>query len=112
MRQWANKLYNEANTACSGGAGYNMEAANAAATAIINTPMKLPAEQVKDNDFGQKSPWDVDLPKGAPRMPLDWPDPRAWPDGLPPKCYPQGVDANVWPNPSATKPEGWADWKW
>lgn len=115
MGQWALKMYNQANTACGGGAGYNMEAeqaaANAAATAIINTPMKLPAARKKDDDFGQLSPYDVELPKGAPRLPLDWPDPRAWP-GMPPDCYPQGVDPQVWPDYSGSKPEGWADWKW
>lgn len=46
LRQWSFKLYAEANTACGGTAGYQLEevqaATNAAATTIINKPMKLP----------------------------------------------------------------------
>jgi hypothetical protein len=46
LRQWSNKLYTQANTACGTSAGYELEeqqaAANAAATTIINAPMKLP----------------------------------------------------------------------
>jgi len=46
LRQWGLKLYEEANVACAGVAGYTaaeqQAAANAAATTIINEPMKLP----------------------------------------------------------------------
>lgn len=46
LRQWATKLYNQANTACSTAGGYTSQeqqaAANAAATVIVNAPMKLP----------------------------------------------------------------------
>jgi len=46
LRQWANKLYGQANSACAGAAGYSMAeqqaAANAAATTVMNAPMKLP----------------------------------------------------------------------
>lgn len=46
LRQWGNKLYGEANTACGTAGGYEaleqQAAANAAATTIINAPMALP----------------------------------------------------------------------
>lgn len=46
LRQWGNKLYTQANTACGGAAGYALAeqqaATNAAMTTIINAPMKLP----------------------------------------------------------------------
>lgn len=46
LRQWANKLYTQANTACSSAPGYSLAeqqaAANAAATTVMNAPMKLP----------------------------------------------------------------------
>lgn len=46
LRQWGNKLYGQANTACGTAAGYTLEelqaATNAAMTTIINAPMKLP----------------------------------------------------------------------
>jgi len=46
LRQWASKLYNQANTACSTAGGYTLAeqqaAANAAMTTVINPPMKLP----------------------------------------------------------------------
>lgn len=46
LRLWGNKLYGQANTACGTAGGYEMleqqAAANAAATTIINAPMKLP----------------------------------------------------------------------
>lgn len=46
LRAWGVKLYNQANTACASTAGWTgaeqMAAANAAATTIINAPMKLP----------------------------------------------------------------------
>jgi len=46
LRQWANKLYGQANTACSSAGGYGaleaQAAANAAATLVMNAPMKLP----------------------------------------------------------------------
>jgi hypothetical protein len=48
LRQWGNKFYNEANAACGGVAGYQMQlaqaATNAAMTTIMNAPMKLPPE--------------------------------------------------------------------
>lgn len=46
MRQWGDKLYAQANTACGSSGGYEMleqqAAANTAATTIMNAPMKLP----------------------------------------------------------------------
>lgn len=46
LRQWGNKLYGQANTACGTSGGYEMleqqAAANTAATMIMNAPMKLP----------------------------------------------------------------------
>jgi len=49
LRQWGNKLYGQANTACGTSGGYEMleqqAAANAAATTIMNAPMKLPPKK-------------------------------------------------------------------
>jgi len=49
LRQWGLKLYGQANTACGALGGYEMleqqAAANAAATTILNAPMKLPAKR-------------------------------------------------------------------
>lgn len=49
LRQWGNKLYGQANTACGTAGGYEMleqqAAANAAATTIMNAPMKLPPKK-------------------------------------------------------------------
>jgi len=49
LRQWGLKLYGQANTACGTAAGYEtleqQAAANAAATTIMNAPMKLPLEK-------------------------------------------------------------------
>lgn len=46
LRQWSVKLYNQANTACGTAGGYTaaeqQAAANAAATTVVNAPMKLP----------------------------------------------------------------------
>jgi hypothetical protein len=46
LRKWAQKLYHQANSACSNTASYNMAemqaANNAAMTSVINPPMKLP----------------------------------------------------------------------
>jgi len=46
MRQWSLKLYDQANTAHSTAGGYTVEeqqaAKNAAMTAVVNAPMKLP----------------------------------------------------------------------
>lgn len=46
LRQWGDKLYGQANTACGSSGGYEMleqqAAANAAATTIMNAPAKLP----------------------------------------------------------------------
>lgn len=46
LRQWGNKLYTQANTACGSAGGYTLAeqqaATNAAMTTIINAPMKLP----------------------------------------------------------------------
>lgn len=48
LRQWGNKLYGQANTACGGVAGYEMEevqaATNAAVSTVLNPPMKLPPQ--------------------------------------------------------------------
>lgn len=50
LRQWANKMYAQANTACSSTAGYTLAeqqaATNAAMTTIINAPMKLPPKKL------------------------------------------------------------------
>jgi len=46
LRQWGNKLYSQANTACGSAGGYTLAeqqaATNAAMTTIMNAPMKLP----------------------------------------------------------------------
>lgn len=46
LRQWGEKMYGQANTACGTGGGYELleqqAAANAAMTTIMNAPMKLP----------------------------------------------------------------------
>jgi len=48
LRQWGDKLYGQANTACGTAGGYEVleqqAAANAAATTIMNAPMKLPPQ--------------------------------------------------------------------
>lgn len=49
LRQWGDKLYGQANVACGSSGGYEMleqqAAANTAATAIMNAPMKLPPKR-------------------------------------------------------------------
>jgi carbonic anhydrase len=53
------------------------------------------------------------LPVGVEAVPADWPDPDAWPNGLPPaNCPGAGCDPNVWPDPNGARPSGWSDYQW
>merc|ERR1719305_909869 len=54
----------------------------------------------------------ANLPAGVSPVPADWPDPDAWPNGLPPANWPTGADPNVWPNPDGARPSGWTDYQW
>jgi len=52
------------------------------------------------------------LPAGVAPVPADWPDPDAWPQGLPPANWPVGADLSVWPDPDGARPAGYTDYQW
>lgn len=71
-------------------------------------------EAQTDEEANQMTPEQVQvkLPAGVQAVPADWPDPDAWPNGLPPANWPTGADPSVWPNPDSSKPVGWSDYQW